>query len=174
MSRKEKSWMEQRIANRKWSEEQKEAKRIEMEGNLYGTTHGGRSWLRTGVMPPGNEEIEEFLVNLRDQFVSDLGGESNVMAGQGVILDLIISQMGYCLLIDKWTMKNGPILPVKQGDKTVDIRMAGPLNSFYLSAQNSIKRNIEILGLHKGRIPQDISEFEKYVQSQGKENETED
>lgn len=133
------------------------------KGNAMTMTHGAHLWQRRGVLPPDKEYLREFLDITKVGLIRDLGGD--ITTSQEILVDSIISNLGFCWLVEAWVLQEGVFVDVKdKNDKTIDKRMRAPLNGFWGASQNNIRRTLETLGLNKGRLEGEI-DLKKYLEA---------
>ncbi len=115
--------------------------------------HGGKRFLRTGILPKGKLHVGRLVDGVITEMIQDLGGEEEITASQKIIIAAIRQNLIFLRLIDEWLAQQPSI--VRKGGQ-----MVGPLNNFYLSCQNSVTRNCRELGFKRVGP---IDSLEKYL-----------
>jgi hypothetical protein len=112
--------------------------------------HGGITWLRRGVLPPGKRHVTRAVDAIMAEYQQDLGGD--LSAAQKIILQLIRRQLVYLLLCDEW-LDAQPSVVTKRGE------ILAPLGSFYMAATNSIQRACERLGMKRVSVADNLEAY---------------
>jgi len=126
-------------------------------------THGGYSFLRTEGLPVTRRHIENFLTAARLGLINDLAGsEQDLSTGQIILIDRIISMLGVVRCIEEYIREN----TILKGED-----LSPSLKSSYLAYNNSIRLNLQALGI-KSKKAEGIMELGKYVEEKyGKSEE---
>lgn len=112
--------------------------------------HGGRLWLKRGVLPPGKRHITRAVDAILAEYQQDLGGD--LSAGQKIIMQLVRRELVYLLLCDEW-LDAQPRIVTARGE------VLAPLGTFYLACSNSVQRACEKLGLRRVSIADNLEEY---------------
>jgi len=117
--------------------------------------HGGYSFLSKGKLPEDRAYIERYLTACRQGLIDDLGGDRNLSTAQAILIDRIISKLGCVRCIEEHT---------REGSVMVNQELAPALKSSYLAFSNSIRLDLQALGIGSndtGReiTPQDQAEI---------------
>jgi len=127
-------------------------------------SHGGYSYLTTGNLPENRAYIERYLTETREGLVRDLGPtEEDLTTAQIVIMDRIISKLGIIRCIEEHIRENSVMI----GDN-----LAPSLGKNYISYNNSVRLDLEKLGIDKRKGDEvfDLQEYarEKYGKKKAK------
>jgi hypothetical protein len=122
-------------------------------------THYGKRFLQSGKIPASKRHIGRMVDNIMNEMVNDLGGEDVVTASQRIIISTIRQNLVFIMLVNEWITKQ-PSLINEKGE------MLGPLNGFYLTCQNAVTRNCQMLGLKRVKP---IQSLEGYLKAKAKE-----
>ena len=114
-------------------------------------THGGYSFLVHGRLPEHRTYIRRYLTACRQGLINDLGGEENLSTAQAILIDRIISKLGCIRCIEEHT---------REGSVMVGQELAPALKRSYLAFSNSIRLDLQALGIGsndkgKGISPED-------------------
>lgn len=105
------------------------------------TIHGGYSYLTTGRLPEHRRYIEQYLTAARMNLIKDLGPtEQDLTAAQIIIIDRVISILGVLRCLEEHTRENSVM--VGKGE------LAPALRSSYLAFNNSLRLNLQALGIN--------------------------
>ena len=102
--------------------------------------HYGYSFLVTGEMPQHRAYLLRYLTECRMGLIDDLGGPESMTTGQLIIVDRVISKLGVARLIEEHCRENGVFR---------DQQLAPPLKESYLAYSNSIRLDLQSLGIEK-------------------------
>lgn len=102
--------------------------------------HGGYSFLTTGQLPEHRTYIRRYLTNCREGLLQDLGGEPNLSTQQVMLIDRIISKLGCLRCIEEHVRENSVM---------VGQRLAPSLRTSYLAFSNSLRLDLQALGIKK-------------------------
>lgn len=126
--------------------------------------HGGYSLLFKGELPENRKHIARWLTEAREGLIADLGpGEGNLTSAQGIIIDRVISKLGVVRCIEEYIKEN----TVMKGD-----RLSPSLRESYLAYNNSIRLDLQALGLDKrtSEVP-DLQSYLKETYGKNEDNE---
>jgi len=131
--------------------------------------HGGYSILYNAEVPYARKKLMRYFREVRAGLIRDLGGEANVTTGQLLLIDRIIFKLGFLRLIEIWLAERGTPFSTEG--------QLEPVIETYLSYANSLRNDLNLLGIQKKDIPEtiDLKAYiaEKYGQkSAGKDPET--
>ena len=125
--------------------------------------HGGYSLLTRGEMPENRRYIARYLTEVRDGLIHDLGpSEEDLTAAQQVLIDRIITKLGIVRLIEENAKENGVF-----NEGTLD----PSLGTFYLQYDNSIKMQLQALGVDKRGSEKVLTPLELAAEIDQKKNE---
>lgn len=102
--------------------------------------HGGYSFIVTGEMPRHRAYLLRHLTECRAGIASDMGGEENMTTAQLIIMDRVISKLGIIRCIEEHSKENGTFR---------DQCLAPSLKESYLAYSNSIRLDLQALGIEK-------------------------
>jgi len=124
-------------------------------------SYGGYSILRTEGFPTKRRQIEKYLTAARQGMINDLAGsEQDLSTAQIILINQTIGLLGVIRAIEEYIRSN----TVMKGEE-----ISPSLKSSYLSYNNSIRLNLQALGIEKkvtGR-----TSLEDYISEITKENE---
>jgi len=120
-------------------------------------THGGKAFLRTGILPKGKLHIGRLVDGVINEMIQDLGGEGEITASQKIIVSAIRQNLIFLMLINEWIAAQPSLIDKGQ--------VLAPLSGFYLACQNAVTRNCRELGF-KRFGPAD--ELEKYLEAKAR------
>lgn len=110
-------------------------------------THGGYSFLTKGELPEGRDYIRRYLTAARAGLIQDLGPtEKNLTTAQLIIIDGLVTKLGVVRCIEEHIRENS----VMRGHD-----LAPSLKTSYLAYKNSIRLDLQALGVNKrtqGRV----------------------
>lgn len=119
-------------------------------------THGGYSFLAKGTLPEHRKYILRYLTAAREGLVRDLGPtEDNLTTAQIILIDRIVSKLGVIRCIEEHTRENG----VFRGSN-----LAPALGMNYISWNNSVRIDLDKLGIHK-RVADNVPDIQDYIKS---------
>jgi len=105
--------------------------------------HGGYAFLSRGELPENRAYIEKYLTLVRQGLIEDIGGEEEgLTTAQRVLIDRIISKLGVVRCIEEHIREN----TVMTGHE-----LAPSLRKSYLAYNNSIRLDLQALGIDKKR-----------------------
>ena len=123
-------------------------------------SYGGYSILRTEGFPAKRRKIESYLTAARQGMINDLAGsEQDLSTAQVILINQTIGLLGVTRCIEEYIRSN----TVMKGEE-----ISPSLKSSYLSYNNSIRLNLQALGIEKkvtGR-----TSLEDYISEITKEN----
>jgi hypothetical protein len=115
-------------------------------------THGGFSFLATGNLPKHRLYIEKYLTAARMNLIQDLGPtEEDLTAAQVILIDRLICKLGVLRCIEEFVKEQG----IFQGK-----RLAPSLRDSYLAYNNSIRLDLQALGINVRKADAALSPFE--------------
>ena len=120
--------------------------------------HGGYSFLSRGELPRNRAYIERYLTEARIGLIEHLGPtEDDLSTQQKILIDRIITKLGVVRCMEECIRESS----VMQGN-----RLAPCLRESYLAYNNSIRLDLQALGIDKkrGDEPLDLGKYveEKY------------
>jgi hypothetical protein len=136
--------------------------------------HGGFVYLQTGEIPERMTHIRQYISDIREGLILDIAGaENHLTTAQRVLIDRTIILIGVCRCIEEWVKNTGVF---------VNGKMEPSLSEKYIAFQNSIRLNLDKLGIDKREKdePMDLQEYirlkdaenEKQGESQGKKDKS--
>ena len=124
--------------------------------------HGGYSFLVKGELPGNRKYILRYLSAAREQLIKDLGPtEQDLTVAQIIIIDRVVTKLGVIRCIEEHIRETS----VMQGNK-----LAPSLRQSYLAYNNSIRLDLQSLGVHK-RVEAVIDPI-KYIQGEDQASQT--
>lgn len=125
--------------------------------------HGGYAFLSKGELPENRAYVERYLTAVREGLIQDLGpSEKDLTTAQLVIIDRVTTKLGVIRCIEEHTREN----TVMAGS-----RLSPSLRESYLAYNNSIRLDLQALGIDK-RKADDVVDVREYVRKrygEGKE-----
>jgi hypothetical protein len=91
---------------------------------------------------------------VRAGLIRDLGGEANVTTGQLLLVDRIIFKLGFLRLVEIWLAERGTPFSTKG--------QLEPVIETYLSYSNSLRNDLNLLGIDKKEIPE-VIDLKSYI-----------
>ena len=127
-------------------------------------SHGGFSFITTGQLPEHRANILKYLIAVRQGLIQDLGPtEHDLSTAKIVLIDRIITKLGVIRCVEEHVRENS----VMVGDD-----LAPSLRASYLAYNNSIRLDLQALGLEKKGeailTPYEIVEREKSMKENTK------
>jgi len=114
--------------------------------------HGGYTYLSTGRLPEHRKHIEKYLTAARENLIKDLGPtEEELTTAQIIIIDRIVSKLGIVRCIEEHIRENS----VMRGQE-----LAPSLKTSYLAYNNSIRLDLQALGLDKRQVSEVLTPWE--------------
>jgi len=120
--------------------------------------HGGYSFLVKGELPENRKHVLRYLTAARENLIRDLGPtEDDLTAAQVILIDRTITKLGVIRCIEEH---------IKENSVMVGQRLAPSLRASYLAYNNSIRLDLQLLGIDKRQAdavltPYEIAEKEK-------------
>lgn len=123
--------------------------------------HGGFSYLVRGELPERRSYLREYLSTVREGLIQDLGpAEKDLTTAQVVLIDRITTKLGVVRCIEEYIREKG----VMTGS-----RLSPSLRESYLAYNNSVRLDLQALGIDK-RVVDEVIDLHKYVaEKYGKE-----
>jgi len=116
--------------------------------------HGSYSLIARGSLPKKRRYLEGFLTKVREGLIRDYGpGEENLTTAQLILVDRVIGKLGVLRCIEEYSRESG----VMEGQE-----LSPPLKKNYLSWANSLRLDLQALGLDK-RASDEILDPQAYV-----------
>ena len=115
---------------------------------------GSDHHLSQGKLPADRAYIERYLTACRQGLINDLGGEENLSTAQAILIDRIISKLGCIRCIEEHT---------REGSVMVDQELAPALKSSYLAFSNSIRLDLQALGIGSNDTGREITPEDQAV-----------
>jgi hypothetical protein len=117
--------------------------------------HGGYAFLTTGRLPEHRKYVEQYLTGAREQLVQDIGGgEQNLSAQEIILIDRVICKVGVLRCIEEHVKETG----VFHGN-----RLNPALSKNYLSYSNSVRLDLQALGIGKRKADEILPPLAVYV-----------
>ncbi len=126
--------------------------------------HGGYSFLIKAELPENRRHIKQYLTLARMNLIGDLGPtEDDLTTAQAIIIDRIVSKLGVIRCIEEHIRENS----VMMGHN-----LAPSLRASYLAYNNSVRLDLQVLGIDKTELVRDISPAEQaeIIKAEVKEN----
>ena len=118
-------------------------------------THGGYSFITKGELPENRTHILKYLIAVREGLVKDLGPtENDLSTAQIIIVDRITTKLGVIRCIEEHIRERS----VMVGDD-----LAPSLRASYLAYNNSIRLDLQALGLERKEF-NDIVDLMEYAE----------
>ena len=115
-------------------------------------TYGGFAYLSRGVLPGNRAYIERYLTVIRENLILDIGGsEENLTAAQIILIDRIISKLGCVRCIEEHIRENSVM---------VGKDLAPSLKTSYLAYNNSLRLDLQLIGIDKRSSERILSPLE--------------
>lgn len=112
-------------------------------------THGGFSFLATGRLPEHRREMERYLTGAREGLIRDIAGsEENLTTAQAILIDRAIGKVGLLRCVEEHIRERG----VMQNNQ-----LASVLRASFLSYSNSLRLDLQALGIEKRAIKSEQS-----------------
>lgn len=120
-------------------------------------SHGGYSYLTTGTLPEHRATILRYLMAARQGLICDLGPtENDLSTAQIILIDRIVTKLGVIRCVEEHIRENSVM---------VGQELASSLKASYLAYNNSLRLDLQALGLDKKAeailTPYEIVEREK-------------
>ena len=129
--------------------------------------HGGYSFLARGTLPENRKHVLKYLTAARAGLVQDLGPtEKDLTAAQIILIDRVVTKLGIIRCIEEHIRENS----VMTGHN-----LAPSLRASYLTYNNSVRLDLQALGLDKKKADEalDLGKYveEKYGKGKDKKHE---
>jgi len=129
-------------------------------------SHGGYSFLTKGELPENRAYILKYLMAAREGLVRDLGPtENDLSAAQIILIDRVTTKLGIVRCIEEH---------IRERSVMVGEDLAPSLRASYLAYNNSIRLDLQALGLNKKTdeilAPYEIVERDRTVQGEKDEH----
>jgi len=122
--------------------------------------HGGYSFLVKGELPENRKHVLKYLTAAREGLIKDLGPtEQDLTAAQIILIDRVTTKLGVIRCIEEHIKENS----VMRGHD-----LAPSLKAGYLAYNNSIRLDLQVLGIDK-KQSEDSLTLEKYIEQKEKE-----
>ena len=122
--------------------------------------HGGYSFLVKGELPENRKYILRYLSAAREQLIKDLGPtEQDLTVAQIIIIDRVVTKLGVIRCIEEHIRETS----VMQGHK-----LAPSLRQSYLAYNNSIRLDLQSLGINKRA--EEVMDLETYIKQRDAED----
>ena len=122
--------------------------------------HGGYSFLVKGELPGNRKYILRYLSAAREQLIKDLGPtEQDLTVAQIIIIDRVVTKLGVIRCIEEHIRETS----VMQGHK-----LAPSLRQSYLAYNNSIRLDLQSLGINKRA--EEVMDLETYIKQRDAED----
>ena len=102
--------------------------------------HGGYSLIVAGENEKQRAYLLRHLTECREGICRDLGGEKNMSMAQIILVDRIVSKLGVIRCIEEFVRENGTFQ---------EKRLTPTLKESYLAYSNSIRLDLQALGIGK-------------------------
>lgn len=114
--------------------------------------HGGYSFLVKGELPENRKHVLRYLTAARENLIRDLGPtEDDLTAAQIIIIDRIVTKLGIIRCIEEHIRENSVM---------VGQRLAPSLRASYLAYNNSIRLDLQLLGINKRQADTVLAPYE--------------
>jgi len=124
--------------------------------------HGGYSLLTKGELPENRKYIRQYLTEVREGLIEDIGPrEIDLTTAQKVLIDRIVSKLGIVRCIEEHIREN----TVMRGHD-----LAPSLRKSYLAYNNSIRLDLQALGIDK-RQADEVTDVQAYIRQFDEEKE---
>jgi hypothetical protein len=121
--------------------------------------HGGYSLLTKGEMPENRRYLANYLSEVREGLIEDIGpAENDLSTAQKVLIDRVISKLGVVRCVEEFIRENSVI---------VGNDLAPSLKASYLAYNNSIRLDLQALGIEK-RVAEKVLAPYEIVEKAGK------
>lgn len=106
--------------------------------------HGGYAFLAKGELPQSRKHILRYLTGARAGLVRDLGPtEQDLTTAEIILIDRVISKLGVVRCIEEH---------IKETSVMVKNEVAPSLKASYLAYNNSVRLDLERLGIHTRKV----------------------
>jgi hypothetical protein len=118
-------------------------------------THGGYSFITKGELPENRTHILKYLIAAREGLVRDLGPtENDLSTAQIILIDRIVTKLGVTRCIEEY---------IRERSVIVGEDLAPSLRASYLAYNNSIRLDLQVLGLDR-RKHEDYINLKAYAE----------
>jgi len=119
--------------------------------------HGGFSFLAKGELPENRRYILRYLSAAREGLIHDLGPtEDDLTTAQIIIIDRIVTKLGVIRCIEEHIRENSIM---------IGHNLAPALGQNYISYNNSIRLDLERLGINK-KQGDSVPDIQDYIKSE--------
>jgi hypothetical protein len=115
--------------------------------------HGGYSILYNAEVPYARKKLMRYFREVRAGLIRDLGGEANVTTGQLLLIDRVVFKLGFLRLVEIWLAERGTPFSTEG--------QLEPVIETYLSYSNSLRNDLNLLGIDKREIP--VIDLKSYI-----------
>jgi len=123
--------------------------------------HGGYSFMVKGELPENRKHVLRYLTAARENLIKDLGPtEQDLTAAQIIIIDRIVSKLGVVRCMEEY---------IRENTVMTGARLSPSLRESYLAYNNSIRLDLQALGIDKRQT--ESMNLEQYVEMKDKEKE---
>ena len=106
--------------------------------------HGGYSLLVRGELPENRKHIKQYLTVSRENLIIDLGPtEEDLTTAQIILIDRVVTKLGVIRCIEEHIRENSVM---------VGHNLAPSLKASYLAYNNSIRLDLQVLGIEERKI----------------------
>lgn len=137
-------------------------KKIKREGGKI--KHGGYSFIAKGELPEHRRYLLKYLSSAREGLIRDLGPtEADLTTAQIIIIDRIVTKLGVIRCIEEHIRENSVM---------VGHNLAPALSANYIAYNNSIRIDLDKLGIHTKRSDDVLTPLEIAAEFDKKKEET--
>jgi len=116
--------------------------------------HGGYSFLVKGELPENRKYVLRYLTAARENLIRDLGPtEEDLTAAQIILIDRVVTKLGVIRCIEEH---------IRENTVMVGHRLAPSLSASYLAYNNSVRLDLQALGLNKKKADEAL-DLGRYV-----------
>ena len=114
--------------------------------------HGGYSLISKGELPENRRYIRRYLTEAREGLIRDLGPtEDDLTTGQAIMIDRVTTKLGIVRCIEEFIREDA----VFEGK-----RLSPSLRESYLAYNNSIRLDLQALGIDKRQSEAVLAPYE--------------
>lgn len=118
--------------------------------------HGGYSFLIKGELPENRKHVLRYLTAARMNLIRDLGPtEEDLTTAQVIIIDRVVSKLGVVRCIEEHIRENSVM---------IGHNLAPSLGQSYLAYNNSVRLDLDKLGIHK-RQSDSVPDVQEYIKA---------
>ena len=144
------------------SNESKSKLTIKLKRGGQKVKHGGYSFMVKGELPENRKHVLRYLTAARENLIRDLGPtEEDLTAAQIIIIDRIVSKLGITRCIEEY---------IRENTVMTGARLSPSLRESYLAYNNSIRLDLQALGISTRKAEEDL-DFIEYIKKKDKEKE---